>query len=75
MRRSSRTALVGWLVGRLSRLRFPTLFVVTAAVFLANLVVPDAIPFVDELLLGLATALLGSWRRRAGDPRPGAMAR
>ena len=62
--RKARSALIGWLVARLSRLRFPILFVVAALLFVADLAFPDAIPFVDELLLGLGTALLGSWRRR-----------
>jgi hypothetical protein len=62
--RGPRAALVGWLLGRLSRLRFPTLFLVSAALLIVTLVVPDPLPFADELLLGLATALLASWRRR-----------
>jgi hypothetical protein len=62
--RAPRAAGVGWLVGRLSRLRFPTLFAIAAALFVATLVVPDPIPLADELLLGLATALLASWRKR-----------
>jgi len=55
-----------------SRLRFPTLFVLTAALFLLDLVFPDLIPFVDELLLGLATLLFGTWRKRrqAGPAEP-----
>jgi hypothetical protein len=61
-----RNILIGWLVARFARLRFPTLFAVVAALFLIDLVVPDVIPFADELLLGLGTALLASWRRR-GD--------
>jgi hypothetical protein len=68
--RRTRSALIGWLVARLSRLRFPVLFVIAALLFLADLAFPDAIPFVDELLLGLGTALLGSWRRRRDEPRP-----
>jgi hypothetical protein len=67
--RTPRSALVGWLVGRFARLRFPVLFVVTALLFLVDLVFPDVVPFVDELLLGLGTALLGSWRRRGDDAR------
>ena len=62
--RLGRGSLVGWAVARLARLRFPTLFLVTAALFLADLLVPDVIPFADELLLGLLTALLGSLRAR-----------
>lgn len=52
-----------------SRLRFPWLFALTAGLFLLDLVVPDAIPFVDELLLGLGALLLGSWKKR-GQPPP-----
>ena len=54
----------GLLLAFASRLRFPWLFALTAGLFLLDLVVPDAIPFVDELLLGLGTLLLGSWRKR-----------
>jgi Family of unknown function (DUF6116) len=46
------------------RLRFPQLFALTAALFLLDLLVPDVIPMIDELLLGLVTVMLGSWRRR-----------
>lgn len=49
------------------RLRFPTLFFVTAAVFVLNLLVPDPLPFVDELLLGLGTLLLAALRHRRTD--------
>jgi hypothetical protein len=40
--------------------------------FGVDLLVPDAIPFVDEILLGLGTVLLGSLRKRRAEPRPGA---
>ncbi len=48
----------------LSGLRSWQLFVLAAALFVADLVVPDPIPFVDEMMLGLATLLLGRWKRR-----------
>jgi hypothetical protein len=47
-----------------SRLRFPQLFLLAAVLFLVDLAIPDVIPFVDEILLGLATLLLGSLRRK-----------
>ncbi len=57
-------SLMTTLLGRFaSRLRFPQLFAFTATIFLLDLVIPDLIPFIDELLLGLATLLLGMWRR------------
>ena len=53
-----------------AKLRFPTLFKLTAILFALNLLVPDVIPFIDEILLGLGTALLASWkaRRKPGAP-------
>jgi len=47
----------------LSRLRFPQLFLITAILFVADLIIPDFIPFIDELLLGLIALLLGSIRK------------
>lgn len=50
------------------RLSYPRLFLVTAALFLVDLAVPDLIPFVDEVLLGLGTLLLANWKnRKASD--------
>jgi hypothetical protein len=46
-----------------SRLKFPQLFAVVLILFLLDLLIPDLIPFADELLLGLATVLLGSWKQ------------
>lgn len=51
------------------RLRYPTLFKITAALFVLTLLVPDPFPFVDELLLGLGTLLLANWKDR-GKARP-----
>ncbi|MBD9369160.1 DUF6116 family protein [Xanthomonas sp. XNM01] len=51
------------------RLRFPTLFKLTGLVFLVSVLVPDPIPLVDEIALGLGTLLLASWKRRK-DPEP-----
>lgn len=53
----------------LSRLRFRWLFLFTAAIFLFDLVIPDFIPFVDEILLGAATLLLSQWKR-SEPPKP-----
>lgn len=46
------------------RLRYPTLFKITAALFALTLLVPDPLPFIDELLLGLGTLLLATWKDR-----------
>jgi hypothetical protein len=45
-------------------LRFPRLALITAVLFVADLLIPDFIPFVDEILLGLGTLLLSQLRSR-----------
>ena len=63
---------VAAVVGRLARrLRYPRLLLATAALFAADLVFPDVIPLVDEILLGLGTVVLASLpkrRRQQDDP-------
>lgn len=54
--------------GALGRLRYPRLLLLTGVLFVADLVVPDLIPFADEVLLGLGTLVLAGLRnRRAPD--------
>lgn len=45
-------------------LRYPTLFKLVGVLFLVDFFVPDLVPFIDEILLGLGTLLLGSLRTR-----------
>ena len=62
-----------------SRLKFPQLFAVLLSLFLFDLVFPDLVPFIDEILLGLGAALFGLWREPAsgapasGTPAPSKM--
>jgi len=72
---ATRSLFMGWLLSRLAQLRFPRLFAITAALFAIDLIVPDFIPFADELLLGLATALIGSWRKQKSAASEGAPTR
>ena len=53
------------------KLRYPTLFKITAALFLLDTLIPDILPFVDEILFGLATLLLANWKnRKETTPEP-----
>lgn len=52
------------------RLRYPTLFKLTAGLFVLTLFIPDPIPFVDELVLGFGTLLLANWNSRNATPPP-----
>ena len=46
------------------KLRFPKLFVLVLVLFLVDLLVPDFIPFFDEIILGLLSVMLGLWREK-----------
>lgn len=65
----SRKVLATVLGERARQLRYPTLVLVTAVVFLVDLLVPDLLPFIDEALLGLLTLLLVAIRERRGAGR------
>ena len=52
-----------WAAGR----RFPQLLLLTLALLLADVLVLDVIPFIDEVLLALAALLLGSLRNRSSS--------
>ena len=45
------------------KLRFRTLFLVTAGLFVLDMITLDPIPFIDEILLGLGTLVLAAWRK------------
>lgn len=53
------------LVRYASILRFPRLLAVTSALFALDLLFPDVVPFVDEILLGLVSLLFASLRKKS----------
>jgi hypothetical protein len=50
-------------------LKFRQLFLLIGSLFLLDLLIPDFIPFADELLLGLLTLLLSAWKKDRQDAR------
>lgn len=61
--------LLAPLMGFLGRLSYPRLFMLTAALFAFDMVIPDIVPFADEILLGLGTLLLANFKKRK-EPQP-----
>lgn len=61
--------LTGGLLRFAAGLRFPQLFWVTLGLFLLDLLIPDLIPFADEILLGLLALLFGSIKQPRATPR------
>ncbi len=55
----------------LPRMRYPYLFLILGGLFLVDLVVPDPIPLVDEILLAVLTFIAATFStRREEDPEP-----
>jgi hypothetical protein len=61
---TQRTTIATRLLARLN-LRFPGLFLLLGFLTLADLLIPDFIPFADEIGLALLTLLFGSWKNRS----------
>ncbi len=51
----------------LGKLRFPQLFLLAGALFVVDLIFPDMIPLIDEILLAIGTLILGTWKKKV-DP-------
>lgn len=50
-------------------LKFRQLFYLTLTLLMLDIIVPDPIPFLDEIIFGLATMLLGSIKKKPGNSR------
>ncbi len=68
---SSHVGGPSWLYQLISglNLRFPTLFLVFLGLTMVDLITPDPIPFMDELLMVILTILLGLWKERRAARR------
>jgi hypothetical protein len=63
----ARGGLAGFLLRWASGLRFPYLFLLTALLFVFNLFVPDVLPVIDELIMGLVAMTLASLRKKSSE--------
>jgi hypothetical protein len=53
-----------------SRLRYPYLLLLMWVLFIGDLLLPDVIPFVDEIFIGLITAFLASLKKKPENDTP-----
>lgn len=61
------------LLGRYgARLRFPHLLLVSGLFFVADVFLPDGMPFLDEIVLALLTLLFASWKAQGEEDVSGA---
>jgi len=60
----ARGGIAGVFLRWASGLRFPFVFALMAVLFITNLFIPDFIPFVDEIIMGLVAILLANLRKK-----------
>jgi len=65
-----RNPLLAPVLSWLHRLRHRQLFLVVATLLVVDVMVPDVVPFIDELLLATATLWLGSRKRPHASAKP-----
>jgi len=45
-----------------NKLKFKNLFLIIITLFVADLIIPDFIPLIDEIILGLLAIILANWK-------------
>ncbi len=66
----TRSPLAALIQRFLPRLRYPYLFLILGGLFVVDLVIPDPIPLVDELMLAMLTFLAATLTTRKDDVPP-----
>ena len=56
-------ALVGLFLAFANQLKFRNLFLIIISLFVIDLFVPDFMPFIDEIILGLLAIILANWKK------------
>ena len=64
MQTPTRATIRGRLLQYAAKLRYPRLLALTVGLFVLDLLMPDLIPWVDEIMLGLVSLLLAGLKQR-----------
>jgi len=54
-----------------NQLRFRNLFFMVIGLFFLDLLIPDFIPFIDEIILGLLAIILANWKKERNQDNEG----
>lgn len=67
----SPTSLNGVFLAFANQLKFKYLFFLVTGLFVIDLFVPDMIPLIDEIILGLLTIILAYWKKEKAQEKQG----
>ena len=54
-----------------NQLRFRNLFFIVITLFFVDLLIPDFIPLIDEIILGLLAIILANWKKERNQDKGG----
>ncbi len=60
----------GFIARFLTRVSTHKLTILVGSLFLLDLIIPDLVPFVDEIVLGILTLLIARWQSRGSQAEP-----
>ena len=65
------TSIIGLFLAYANQLRYKSLFFLVITLFIIDLLVPDFIPMIDEIILGLLTIILANWKKEKEQQESG----
>jgi len=65
------SSLTGLFLAFANQLKYRNLFLVVISLFIIDLLVPDFIPMIDEIILGLLAIILANWKKERNQDKPG----
>ena len=67
------SSLIAVFLKNANQLKFRNLFFLVTGLFLIDLLVPDFIPFIDEIILGLLAIILANWKKERNQDKEGTL--
>ena len=64
-------ALIALFLTFANQLKYRNLFLIIIGLFLIDLFVPDFIPLIDEIILGLLAIILANWKKEKSEEQEG----
>lgn len=65
------SSLIGLFLTYANQLKYKSLFFLVISLFIIDLLVPDFIPMIDEIILGLLTIILANWKKEKEQQESG----
>ncbi len=65
------SVLIATFLAFANKLKFKNLFLIIISLFVVDLFIPDFIPLIDEIILGLLAIILGNWKAERKQEREG----